>query len=954
MSDNAPDDRKQRAFRLETGAGRLQRDVDEEMAFHLAMRAQKLETQGLSSDDARQQALMQFGDVTSVRTECVTIDQEHYRNMNRANGLQNLRQDIAYAIRSLRHNKGFALVTVLILALGIGANTAIFSLVDVLILRALSVPHANELVTIGDPTRTGSMSQGSARTDIMSYPLYNDIRNGTRSLSGVYASGRTGRIDLLVKSQGGVAGAVTDAASTGTAATNAVSATGATQTAPIVAASAAAPDHPAARLVSGNYFAVLQVPAFAGRTFAASEGITPGDAPVTVLSYSYWQRRFGGDRSAIGRVVLVNGSPFTIIGVAAETFTGDIVDRGNDLWLPLSMQQSVVPNVNWLDSRSINWLQVMGRRAPGVSIEQARTELADLMRRSLMAGATAAEVPGIESELRKRPIRVENGAQGFSFYRSQYGKSLYTLMAAVALVLLVVCANVANLLLARATARARELSVRMALGASRVRLVQQLLTESLLIAVAGGALGVLVANWASQALLQLANGRRNGIALDTHADARILVFSALLSLGTAALFGLLPALRATRVELATALRSGGRNVSSGGGKFSTGRMLVVAQVAVSVLLLVGTGMLVRSMQRLERADIGASRGQLIIASFDAEKAGYSDARLTALMNTITSRVRQIPGVADAAVSENGIFSGTESTTAFNLQGFTAREESDTTAAYDDVGARYFHTIGARILQGRDFEDRDSETGRPVSIINETMAKYFFPNGDALGHRITMGSTPYEIVGVVSDVNGRSLRGEPTRRFYVPMAQYATPPGMFYLQVRTTGQPTAVVAALREFSRTSALGLPLRGLDVLDDLVRDSIGQDRLVAQVVTLFGVLTLLLSALGLYGVMAYATVRRTSEFGLRLALGAGPGSIVRMVLRDALAMTGVGLVIGMPLAFGMSQLLREQLFGVKTIDVPSISLAVVVLAISAAAAAYVPAMRASRVAPLDALRSD
>lgn len=921
MSENAPSDRRKRAFRIESGAQRVQRDVDEEMEFHLAMRTQKLIKLGLAPDAAREESLKQFGDFTTVRTECIAINREHHRAMNRVNRFQDLKQDITYAIRSLGNNKGFAAVTVLILALGIGANTAMFSLIDVMLLRSLPVPHAEQLVTIGNPDRVGSVSQGSERTDIFSYPLYVELRNATKTLSGVYATGRGGRLDVRVNGD---------------------------------SIKSAEPEHPSSRFVSGNFFSVLQQKPFAGRMFSAQEDKVSGDAPVVVIGYKYWQRRFGGAQSAVGKTLSINGSPFTIVGVAPRNFDGDLVDRVIDVFIPLTMQPFVNKNTEWLKDRKTSWLQIMGRRASGFSIEQVRAEASSVVKRSLVEHAKAADITGIEKDLIEQPLLVESGAQGFSIYRSTYAKSLYTLMAAVALVLLVVCANVANLLLARATARSREMSVRMALGASRIRLVQQLLTESLLIAFAGGALGLVVATWGSKGLLKLANGQGTGIMLDTSLDGRVLAFSATVSLLTAALFGLIPALRSTRVELATALRSSGRNVTGTGGKFSAGRLLVVAQVSLSVLLLVGTGMLLRSMQRLDNADVGADRNHLLIADVEAQQLGYAGARLLALQDEILRRVKQVPGVVDASLSENGIFSGTESRTSLTVEGFIARTEEDSASAYDDVGASYFRTAGAKILEGRDFTEQDNESGAKTVIVNASLAKHYFPNGSAIGHRITYDSASREIVGVVADVNGRDLRTAPARRFYVPVKQYSEPPPNFYLLVRTSGDPAKSTAAIR----TAVLGadplLPMRRVNALSALIRDSISQDRLVAQVVTMFGALTLILSALGLYGVMAYATLRRTSEFGLRLALGAVPGSIVRMVLRDALGLTALGLIVGLPLAYGMSRLLHEQFFGIGTIDVPSLALAIVVLSGAATLAGYVPAMRASRVAPLDALRSD
>jgi predicted permease len=924
-SSGTPRDRRPRTFRLEDGPRRVERDLDEEIDFHIEMRTRRLVEAGLDPAAARAQALQRFGDLSAVRSECLTIDHERERAMQRANHLEDLRQDAGYAVRTLLKNKGFTAIVLLILALGIGANTAMFTLVDALLLRTLPVPHAEQLVTIGDPTRTGSLSEGSPRADLASYPLYADVRAGNHSLSGLYASGRAGRLDVFIDHDSG--GSVRS----GTEA-----------------------EHPRGRFVSGNFFSVLQLHTSLGRTFAADEDLVPGDDPVVVISHDYWQRRFAGDRSAVGRTIVVNGTPLTIVGVGPIGFTGDIVGQPYDMWIPLMMQPSVMPHTQWMDDRGISWLMLMGRLKPGVSMAQARSDIAAVMKRSLVDNAKGDEIGSIERGLRDDPIRVESGARGFSYYRSAYSESLLTLMAAVALVLLIACANIANLLLARASARGREMSVRMALGAGRLRLVQQLLTESVILAVAGGALGLLVAYWGSRTLLHLAGGS-SPIPLDAQIDGRVLIFTALLALITAVFFGLVPALRATRVELATALRSQGRGVAGAQGrpgKLALGKLLVVAQVALSLLLLVGTGMLVRSMQKLQNADLGMARDRLVIAEVDAQRAGYDGPRLVALIRDLVARMERVPGVSGVSYSENGIFSGTESGTTLQVEGYTARADSDTVVAYDDVGPAYFHTIGAHLMQGRDFEARDNESGPKVAVINTTAASFVFRDGDAIGRHLTVDSTTWEIVGVVADVEEQGVREGPQRRVYFPMVQMERQPGRFKLEIHTNGDPSRIVVPVRRALQAADPSLVVLSVDPLNHLIGDSISRDRMVAQVVTSFGALALVLAALGLYGVMAYATVRRTSEFGLRMALGAQPGDVTRLMLREALILTIGGVVIGLPVAIMATRLLAGQLYEVAVLDVPSIVLAITVLSISAAAAGLLPAIRAARVPPLEALR--
>jgi predicted permease len=903
-----------RVYRIGVGARHLERDVDQELEFHIAMRTQKLVAAGLAPDAARAKALERFGDMSSVRNDCLDIDHHRERAMRRTNFLSNLRQDITYALRAMRQNAGFAAVVLLTLALGIGANTSTFTLIDALVLRTLPVPHPEQLVTIGNPARTGGLSEGSVRNDIASFPVYEDVRDQSKSFSGVYATGRTSRVDLLAESQQKEA------------------------------------EHPRSRFVSASYFSVLQVPAALGRTLTPDEERVPGGAPVVVISYAYWLKRFGGDRSAVGRSVQVNGVPLTIVGVASRAFQGDIVGQPIELWIPIMEQPALMPNSPALTDRNISWIQMMGRLAPGISLAQARSEVVGIVNRSHLDHAGAAERVGIENDMRSKPVQVEAGARGFSYYRSLFTAPLFILMAAVSVVLLIVCANLANLMLARASARGREMSVRMALGANRFRLVQQLLTESLMFALAGGALGIILAIWGSSVLTALTGGAE----FDARLDARVLAFTAIVSLATAMLFGLVPALRATRVELAEALRAQGRGVSSGErgtGRFGLGKMLVVAQVALSVLLLVGTGMLVRSMQRLRNTDIGAARDQLLLVEVDARRAGYKDARLTNLMSELISRAEQTPGVVAATTSENGIFSGTESETILHVEGFTPRSDDDSAIAYDDVGPAYFHAIGAHVEQGRDFEARDNQAGAKVAVLNSTAARFFFPRGSALGAHLTSDSLTFEIVGVVSDVEGRDLRAKPVRRVYFPTVQLREAPGQFSVEVRTAGDPASMGEPIRRALSAANPSLALR-IQPLSELVDESIAQDRLVSRVVSFFGILALALAALGLYGVMTYATTRRTSEFGLRMALGAEPGNVMRLVLGETMLLVVGGVLVGMPAALGAMRLVQHQLYQIGLLDWPSILIALIVLGASAALAGYVPARRAARVGPLVALR--
>ena len=895
-------------------------DLAEELRFHLAEDADRNVARGMAPAEAGLAARRAFGNVTAV--------QEAARATFTFRWLEDLLQDARYGLRGLRQNKGFAAAVLLIVALGVGANAATFTLIDALILRPLPVPHPEQLITIGNPARTGSLSEGSPSTDLASYPVYADLRDQNRVVSGLLASGRADRLDAVVGS-------------------------------PVVGPGSAGGDveHPRGRYVSGNYFEVLEVPAYLGRTFTAAEDRVPGGDPVVVVSYGYWQRRLAGDRSWIGRTLAINGVPLAVVGVAPKGFFGDIVGQAPDVWLPLMMQPVLMPRSGRLEDRGQSWLLLLGRLAPGVTVERARAEFQRLDGRTILDHASADQVAAATNLVRDHPAAVAPGAQGFSHYRSAYARSLWTIIAAVGLVLLLMCANVANLMLARASARGREVSVRMALGAGRSRLIRQLLTESAILAGVGAAAGLALAVWGSAALLRLASAGPSVIPLDVRPDGRVLAFTAALALLTGLVFGVTPALHATRVELAAALRTQGRGVTGaarGPGGWHLGKVLVAAQVGISLILLIGTGMLVRSLQRLQGADIGVDRDRLVIVRVDAERNGYAGPRLAALMRDLLARASRVPGVAGATLSENGIFSGTESGTTLQMEGFTARADSDTTLAYDDVGPKYFRTVGGRLLRGRDFEAGDDEAAPKVAILNETMAHFFFPGGDAIGRHLNNKGATWTVVGVVADVNGRDLRDPPTRRLYQPVLQMPRLPGEFYLEVRSSGDPAPLVVPLERALRAGDPSLTVLSVDRLSDLVGESVTRDRLVAQVVSAFGILALLLAGLGLYGVISYAALRRTSEFGLRIALGAEPGNVTRMVLGEALQLTAAGAIVGVPVALVAARILRGQLFGIGVFDPPSVAGAVVVLGVSAALAGYIPALRASRVAPLEALRAE
>jgi predicted permease len=891
----------------------VEQELDDELRFHVERQAEEFERRGLPRAEALRQARLAFGGLEGTK--------DATRDTHGIAVIESRLQDLRYAVRVLGRQPAFTLTVILILGLGIGANTATFTVVNALLLRGLPVSRPETLVTIGDPGAVGSAWHGSPETHFVSYPLYEDIRDRTHVLSGLYAAGHLDA-DVVVRDANGHGSAI---------------------------------EHPSIRLVTGNFFDLLGVPALLGRTFAVDDDRPARAAPVAVISYGYWQRRFGGDRSAIGRDLIVNGAALTIVGVATQAFGGDVVGEAEDAWIPMAMQPALDRHENRLIDRKASWLQMMGRLRPGVTLAQARAELVAIEANAIREHVSGLQLREFEQDLKDDPISVAPGAKGFSRYRDRYSPALAVLMAAVALVVLVVCANLANLMLVRGVARAREMTVRMSLGASRRRLVHQLLTESLLLAVLGAGVGLVLADAGGRLLLRLAGTSGVPVPLDVTPDGAVLVFTGGLTLLATILFGLVPALRATRVDVATALRAQGRNLvgtRAHVGRFAIGKALVVAQVALSAVLLIGAGLLTRSLQRIATADLGVDRDHLLLVHVSSQKAGYEKARVFALMRELTDRVGRIPGVIATSYSRHAIFMNGDGGTHVVVPDGPRMTDAQREAGYDMVGPNHFHALGAHVLLGRDFDARDSEGAEKTVIVNETLVKAYFPAVDPIGRPLIVDDEPRTVVGVVADMRQNDVRDKPERRVYMPILQGAPPPA-FVLETRVAGNPAPIATALRNAFATVDPHLELE-ISPVNDLVLRSVNASVLLAEVTTFFGVLALLLAALGLYGVTSYATSQRTGEFGLRIALGAEPRGVTRMVLGEAVALAAIGLVLGVPAGVLATRLIRDQVFGVRPLDLPSFTLVIMMLAGTALLASYIPARRAARIAPLDALRAE
>jgi predicted permease len=877
---------------------REEAELEEELRFHLDMEAAQQERMGVPAVEARRRAHIALGGVERTK--------EDVRDARGTRWLEDLLADVRYAFRTMRRTPVFAVSLIFMLAIGMGAGTTIFALINAISVRALPVSRPEELVAIGQATNPTSSGIGVS-TNLLSYPLYRDIRAHTSTLSGVVATGPTYRLDVAVGASDEL-------------------------------------EHPEGRFVSDNYFTVLGVPAARGRVFGGTED-QPGNSPVVVISDGWWTRRFSRHPAIVGTTMRVNGTRMTIVGVTPPGFTGEVVGQSADVWVPASMHDVLVPHDRMLDRRNGIWLLLLGRLAPGHTLAEVRAELEPFIIRTIAENTTGGGAEFLASNPR---VLIGPGHRGLSMVREEFETPLETLMIGVLLLLAIICANIANLLLARAVTRVREMTVRLALGAQRSRLVRMLLTESLVLALLGGAAGLLLAYWGSRALVSMAAAGAVNPAL----DGRVLSFTLLLSGGTAVVFGLAPALLSAR---ATTLLSGTRGLV-GGVKRGHGRILIAAQVGLSMVLLVGASMLTRSLRNIEAIDVGLDRARLLVLDVDPNAARYSPQRLDAVAREIRDRVGALAGVVSVAYSENGIFTGSDWSSEVSIPG-RVLADADAEVGTDNVSAGYMAASGGRLLAGRDIQPADQARGPRVAVVNASFASAYFPGESAVGRQFIMADTvQITIVGVVADIRPYSLR-ETSRRVYFPYVASDTTfnnPTELRFVVRTSGDPGGLVNVVRAAVTAIDPRLPIEGIEPLSARLRQSIKAERLTAQLASAFSILALLLASIGLYAVMTYAVSRRRGEIGLRSALGAQRRDVLNLVLSGAMRLVVTGLLVGVPLALVMARVLSRQLYDVQAVDALSVLLALSVLGMSAALATLLPALSATRVSPLNALRSE
>ena len=715
------------------------------------------------------------------------------------------------------------------------------------------------------------------------------------------------------------------------------------------------------RLVSENYFSTLGVKSLVGRTFTREDEKGSGSDPYAVISYAYWKKRFGLDASVLGKTIQIHKAILTVIGVMPPGFFGETVGQSPDAWLPMMMEPAVKPGREWLhDDRSkaerVEWLLVAGRLKPGVSEKEAESSLNVLFQQVIHETAGSNLPPDRLRQLAGQKIKIQPGSKGASPLRQDSGELLLVLMGVVFLVLLIACANVANLLLARSAARQREFGIRLALGARRGRLIRQLLTESFILAFVGGVLGVLFAYWAGPMLLRLGSSGGNPPTLDIHPDLRVLAFTAGLSMLTGLVFGLAPAFRATRVDVSSTLKDNSRGIIGGGARISMLKALVVKQVAMSLSLLIGAGLFLRTLQNLERVDLGYPRERLLLVDIDAFAAGYQGVQRAAVFQNLLDRFRSIPGVRGVTLSENGLFSGNDSGDQISVEGYKPQKQGDNNARWDQIGPNYFSTIGIPMLLGREIGPQDARTSARVCVINEAMAHFYFGSQNPIGKHITNDFPDthftFQIIGVSKDDRDHQLRGEIQRRFYIPFFQGMSGiPEEGNFEIRTFADPTSLIRTVRR--QVEQVDRSLRVVSApLGHLLDERLTQERLLAQLCMFFGALALMLASIGLYGVLSYSIARRTNEIGIRMALGALQRTVLGMVLRETAIVVAAGIAIGVPVALALTRFVSSKLYGLKATDPVTIAAASVVLTVVALFAGYLPARRASRIDPLVALR--
>ena len=833
--------------------------------------------------------------------------------------------DLRYAIRQLRRSPGFAAAAVLTLALGIGANTAVFSLLDQALLRSLPVRDPASLVILegtGKAWEGHFSSHGGDHEAYFSVPMYRNLRDQNRAFSGLIAS----------------------------------------TPADIGVAHAGHSEAARAELVSGNYFSVLGVQPALGRVFTEADDTAPGANSVAVLSFDFWRDHLGADPTLIGSTLSVNGQPFQIVGVAAPQFRSAIWGESPSLFVPMSMSGEIVPGAGKrLKDHTDRWINILGRLKPGVSRAQAQAATQPLWHALRAEELKALGHPTqhfTDEFLTNSRLLVKPGARGFSYQRGSFETPLLAIMAMGILVLVIASVNVASLLLVRSAGRVREFSLRFALGAAVPRLVRQLLVEGILIGAVGGLAGTALAPLAIRLLLKQLNGDQTEAAFSSALDFRLLTFTFVVALLVSVFFSLAPAIELRRPDLTRALRESTGTPT--GGTFSLRRVVVSLQIGLSVLLLVGAGLFVRTMQKLRAVDVGFNTTHLVTFGIDPRLSGYAPAAIPALEQRIIERLSALPGVEAVGANSAAQLAGNGQGGNVTVSGYTPPPDDDFSVEKEAVNSAYFRTLRMPLLSGRAFTDADNATGQKVAIVNQTFVKHFCGGNmpSCLGRQMSGGAGNHikldtEIVGIVRDAKHTGVRDNPNPTEFQPLDQVDRPAQLF-LYLRSVGPPDQLVLTVRRTMQQLEPSLPLLSLRTMDAQIEDSLSNERLISILAVCFGVLATLLAGVGLYGVLAFTTAQRTREIGIRIALGSPRVAVARLVLTDVLRLTALGIAVALPVAFALARLLRSELFGVSPADPFALAAAIVIIAVTALLAALIPARRAVNIDPMQALRTE
>ena len=889
-----------------------ERELEDEIRAHLENEIQQMLDCGMTPEQARFAAIREFGSIA--------LSKERSRNVWGFHSIEAFFQDVKYGARMLLANRVFTAVAVLSLALGIGANTAIFSLVNAVLLKTLPVKQPDQLVLMkwqsGQNIVAGSingwfnMDGGKRSSTSFSYPTFKYIRDNNSVLSDAIAFAELEQLSVGINDQAEIA---------------------------------------SGQIVSGTYYTALGVDPILGRMLTPQDDVA-GASPVAVISYAYWERRFGRDPATVGKIINLNRIPFTIIGVTPARFLGTLdVQTSPDISVAMIVQNQVMSSGPILDDVNNWWVQIIGRLKPDISAQQAQSNLDTVFHQNITADQAMVKDKDIPEMV------LLPGNRGMSAAREGYTQPLLMLMGVVALVLLIACANVANLLLARASARQKEIAVRLSLGASRGRLIRMLLTESMMLAIIGGSVGLFFATLSQGLLVDLMSQGRAKLAVDTSLDLRMLLFTSGVILLTGLLFGIAPALRGTRVDLTPSLKDGS-GTRYGRSRFALGKLLVVVQVGLSTLLLVGAGLFIRTLLNLRNVDAGFNAENVLLFRVDPTLNGYKGASLAGLYDQMVEHIQSIPGVRAVTMSRHMLLSGSGMINKISVPGFTPPGKLPYTYI-QRVRDNFLDTMGIAVIAGRGFNLRDDGSNQKVAIINEAAARYYFPDQNPIGKRFDFGDKPgagtIEIVGVTKNTQYANMRGGITpMTAYVPYLQSISGLGQMAFEVRTVGDPLVLAPAIREAVRSIDKNLPLFEVKTQEEQIAQSMAQETFFAKLSSLFGLLALILACVGLYGVMSYGVVRRTKEMGIRMALGAQRQKIIWLVLKESLLLIAIGIAIGLPTAFGLTRLATSMLFGLKATDPSTFAGVAIILTIVALLSCYLPARRATKIDPMVALR--